>query len=235
MNNELICSLYQKLAEELKKQIDNGVLKENEKLLSEIELSKKYSVSRITVRKAMEILVDGGYVTKHQGIGTFVASRKLNRINGRGMGFTDVCECDGKVASSDLLSVEWMSATVTLSQHLCVEEGERIIRIRRVRNCDGVPVMIEINHFSSRFSYLLEQNLTQSIYSILRSHGDIPKHGTKTVEVGYATSEEAEYLKMTKGGVLLILKDTVLDDGGQVTNYCRQIINPERYKLTIMS
>ena len=76
MNSEMVFPLYQKLAEDIKRQILDGTLKENEKLPPELELSKEYSVSRVTVRKAMEILVDGGYVKKHQGIGTFVAAEK---------------------------------------------------------------------------------------------------------------------------------------------------------------
>mgnify|MGYP000985128762 CR=1 FL=1 len=56
MNNEPALPLYKKLAEDIKNQISEGVLKENDKLPTELEFSKKYSVSRITVRKAMELL-----------------------------------------------------------------------------------------------------------------------------------------------------------------------------------
>ena len=55
MKSQPILPLYQKLAEDLKSQIEDGSLKENEKLPSELELSQEYSVSRITLRKAMEI------------------------------------------------------------------------------------------------------------------------------------------------------------------------------------
>lgn len=56
-------------------------LKEDDRLGSEQDISREYNVSRITVRKAFEILADEGYVTKRQGIGTFVSARKLNNFN----------------------------------------------------------------------------------------------------------------------------------------------------------
>jgi GntR family transcriptional regulator len=235
MNNEPALPLYKKLAEDIKNQISEGVLKENDKLPTELEFSKKYSVSRITVRKAMELLADDGYITKHQGIGTFVAAKKLNRINDKSMGFTDVCESEGKVASAELISLEWTTASVAISQHLCIEEGARVLRISRIRKCDGIPVMIEDNYFSSKYSYLTEQDLSKSIYAILRNNGDIPQHGTKTVEVGYATANEAELLNVREGSVLLLLRGKATNAAGEVIHYCKQSVNPDRYKLTIIT
>lgn len=233
MNSEMVFPLYQKLAEDIKRQIADGTLKENEKLPPELELSKEYSVSRVTVRKAMEILVDGGYVKKHQGIGTFVAARKLNRIHDKGMGFTDICETEGKTPSAELISAEWITATVPMAQHLNIEEGERVLKISRIRRIDGVPVMLEVNYFSSQYSYLMEQDLTKSLYATLRAHGDMPNHAVKVVEIGYVTPEEAEYLNMSAGSVTLIMQETVTNDAQEVIHYCKQVVNPERYKLTI--
>jgi GntR family transcriptional regulator len=233
MNSEMVFPLYQKLAEDIKRQIADGILKENEKRPPELELSKEYSVSRVTVRKAMEILADGGYVKKHQGIGTFVAARKLNRIHDKGMGFTDLCETEGKTPSAELISAEWITATVPMAQHLGIEEGERVLKISRIRRIDGVPVMLEVNYFSSQYSYLMEQDLTKSLYATLRAHGDMPNHAVKVVEIGYVTPEEAEYLNMSAGGVTLIMKETVTNDSQEVIHYCKQVVNPERYKLTI--
>lgn len=229
----MVFPLYQKLAEDIKQQIADGILKENEKLPPELELSKEYSVSRVTVRKAMEILADEGYVKKHQGIGTFVAARKLNRIHGIGMGFSDMCQAEGKIPSAELLGAEWIKASVAMGQHLNIEEGDRVLKISRIRKSDGIPVMLEINYFSSRYAYLMEQDLTKSLYATLRAHGDMPNHAVKVVEIGYMIPEEAEYLNMAPGSVTLIQKETVSNDDREVIHYCRQVVNPERYKLTI--
>ena len=80
MNKHSATPLYQQLVDSIKEQILSGKIKEGDKLMTEQEFSEAYNVSRITVRKAMEMLSDEGIVVKKQGIGTFVASKKLNRV-----------------------------------------------------------------------------------------------------------------------------------------------------------
>ena len=76
-NNKM--PLYLQLADILRTEIVNGVLKENEKLVTEMELGEKYKVSRITVRKALEILEEEELLIRKQGLGTFVTGKRLVR------------------------------------------------------------------------------------------------------------------------------------------------------------
>ena len=64
MNKNSMIPLYQQLAEEIKEQIVSGKLMPRERMLTESEFSKEYELSRITVRKAIEYLVDEGYVVR---------------------------------------------------------------------------------------------------------------------------------------------------------------------------
>ena len=93
-------ALYQQLINEIKESIQAGELKPGDRLMTEGEFSKEYDVSRITVRKAIEVLVEEGILIKKQGIGTFVADKKLIRDASIFMGFTESCRQDGKVPSS---------------------------------------------------------------------------------------------------------------------------------------
>ena len=106
MNKNSMIPLYQQLAEEIKEQIVSGKLMPRERMLTESEFSKEYELSRITVRKAIEYLVDEGYVVRKQGIGTFVADKKLRRVlNNQINSFTEISEQSGGIASADLVSV----------------------------------------------------------------------------------------------------------------------------------
>ena len=62
---------YYDLMEDLRKQIVSGKIKPGEKLPSENELSGTYQVSRQTVRKALQILQNEGYIYAEHGRGTF--------------------------------------------------------------------------------------------------------------------------------------------------------------------
>lgn len=67
---------YQILAEALREEILSGKLANNDKLCTEKELMEQYSVSRQTVRHAISILEEEGYVRSRQGSGTFVLPRR---------------------------------------------------------------------------------------------------------------------------------------------------------------
>lgn len=235
MNKNSSVPLYQQLADMIKQQIKNGELKEDDRLMTEFELSETYKISRITVRKAIELLVNDGYVVKKQGIGTFIAAKKLNRVMDRTISFTEICEYDGKVASTDVLSIEWTKASLLVSQQLQISEGDRVLRTVRLRKSDGVPVMLEESFFSSRYAYLMSEDLRNSLYSILRNHGVEPSHGVKTVEICYAMDDEVEYLHVEKNRALLLQYDTVMDQNGERIHFSRLVTNPERYKLTILT
>lgn len=235
INKEYSTPLYQQLVDSVKAQIRDGILKEDDRLGSEQDISREYNVSRITVRKAFEILADEGYVTKRQGIGTFVSARKLNNFNeGQMRGFTEMCIKDGKVPSSELISAGWVSNLPSISHHLHVPEEEPILRVLRVRKCDGVPVMVEDSYFPKRFSYLMSEDLCGSTFEIFRRHGTKPSHFSKIMDICYATKFEAQKLEVRERQALLLQKDMAFDQNGDAIHYTKLVINPERYKLTII-
>ena len=68
LNKNSSVPLYQQLVDEIKSQIDSGILKENDRIMTETELSDAYEVSRITVRKAISVLVDEDYLVKQHDV-----------------------------------------------------------------------------------------------------------------------------------------------------------------------
>lgn len=235
MNKNSAIPLYQQLVESIKEQIVTGRLREGDKIMTEQEFSEAFNVSRITVRKAMELLAEEGIVVKKQGIGTFVASKKLNRVLDSVMSFTETCEMNGSKASAELVSLGWEKASVSVAKNLGVREGEKVFYIRRIRSIDEWKVMLEDNYFSDKYSYLLSEDLSGSLYKILRNHGTIPMHAIKTVNICFPTKKEQEALEVPEGQPLLLHKDIVMDADRNVIHYTKLIINPEHYTLTIVS
>ena len=68
-------TLYKSIYKELKKKIIDGVYKIDDCLPSEEVLTKQYFTSRITIKKAMELLVNEGYIVRHPGRGTYVSDK----------------------------------------------------------------------------------------------------------------------------------------------------------------
>ena len=98
--------LYQQLADEIRQEIAGGKLKPGDKIMTEAEFSKAFHVSRITVRKAIDQLVEDECVVRRQGLGTFVAEKKLHRVmKNQVVSFTEMSELSGSVPSAELVSV----------------------------------------------------------------------------------------------------------------------------------
>ena len=164
MNKNSIVPMYQQLADTIKEQILSGELQDSDKLMTEAELGENYHVSRITVRKAINVLAENGYVTKKQGIGTFVTTNKLNRVlKNKILSFTEICEAEGKKASAEILAVEWGKASAKVARKLKLQKDENILRIVRLRKNDGKVVMLEETCLPSKYGNITEENL--NVYS----------------------------------------------------------------------
>jgi len=235
LNKDSSVPLYQQLVNEIRNQILTGTLKANDRLLTEIELSKEYDISRITVRKAIEMLVEEEILVKKQGIGTFVAEKKLTRSVNGFMGFTQSCETEGRKTGTKLLRADLIDPTLTDIEQLHLEENEKVIRIVRLRSCDDVPVIIEENHFPQKYAFLLGKDLNASLYGILAESGIAMVRGVKNIGVCYANEEEKEMLGVELNAALLLIKDVAFDSEGNPVHTCKSISNPARYSITVMT
>lgn len=230
-NNKM--PLYLQLADILRTEIVNGVLKENEKLLTEMELGEKYKVSRITVRKALEILEEEELLIRKQGLGTFVTGKRLVRSSNLLMSFSQNCIMNGQRPGTKFLSADIVKAMPKDVKLLHVQEDEQVIRIRRLRYCDDIPVMIEENHFPSKYAYLLSEDLNKSLYQTLSEHGVAVKKGTKRIGICYATKEEAKELEVKESEAMLFIQDTCIDDKGDPVYYGKNVVNADRYSYIL--
>lgn len=225
--------LYLKIAEDIKKKINEGVFPPNTKLPTEFEFEKMYGVSRITVRKALELLVDDEILIRKQRIGTYVMEKKISRNLNQPMSFTKSCLANGNEVSTELLSAELVKGREADLESLSLQKDEYILVIKRLRFCNGVPVMLEENHFSKKFAFLLSEDLTGSLYDILERYGIFPSNSRKVIGVCYATREEADFLSIKEGSALLLSKDVVYDKDGKPVYRGKEIINAERFEYTI--
>lgn len=230
--------LYQQLSDEIKAQITGGKLKAGDRLMTEAEFSQQYEVSRITVRKAIELLVDEGYVMRKQGIGTFIAEKKVRRVvdsDNLVRSFSETCRMNGQEPSSELLSVEWLVPEVAVQHRLHVGEDEKVLKIVRLRKVDGIPVMVETNYYPRRMDFLLRENLTSSTYEIFREHGFIPTHAVRTVQICYATLEEAKLLGVEERQPLLLQSEETTDQNHQILHCSKVVVNSQHYRLTVIT
>lgn len=138
--------LYFQLYDILLNQINSGVYKPGELLPTENELIERYQISRVTVRRAMDMLYNDGLVLKRRGYGTCVLPKKVEQTMQRVLHFSEEMEKKGYSTSTNMLSNEMLPANKKISLALKVPEGTPLIRVVRLRYANGVPLCLESAH-----------------------------------------------------------------------------------------
>ena len=124
---------YYKLKEYLKQEILMGRIKPGEQIPSENALAEKFSISRHTVRKAISILVNSGYLHSEHGRGTYCTDRSIKRNNSRNIGvittyiseyiFPKVIQGIDSVLSKNGYSIILKSTNNDIAnEYLCLED-----------------------------------------------------------------------------------------------------------------
>jgi GntR family transcriptional regulator len=138
--------LFQQIVEDMRGNIEAGRYVPGGIIPSERELSEHYSVSRVTVRRAIKELVDMGILSKKQGKGTFVSAAPLERKitqTPEVLTFAQMCEAAGKQPGTRVMRVDEIMGDQRDLEFLGLPKGSNLLRIQRVRTADEMPVMLE--------------------------------------------------------------------------------------------
>lgn len=127
---------YQQIADELRSQLDSGELGTGGLLPSEADLSARFSASRVTVRRALEVLRDEGLVGSRQGFGWFVASDPLRQSLGRLGTIEGQLAREGVSSTRKVLDFRFIKAPARVQEVL---GAETVLRVRRLNLADGEP------------------------------------------------------------------------------------------------
>ena len=142
---------YQQLYAILRKEIVDGRWLPGDMLPSETELIEQFEVSRITVRQALEMLVNDGLIFRRRGRGTFVAVPKIEQGLSRIVSFTEDMRRRGLHPGTEILAAGLESADQDVADKLQISEGEELVHIERLRLADAEPLSIEISHLVHRY------------------------------------------------------------------------------------
>ena len=225
--------LYKQLEKYIRSAIVSGELKPGDKIETEEELSERFSVSRITVRNAISLLVEDGYLIKKQGKGTFVCQPKMERDLISMANFSLICEINGVRAGSKMISMEMVKATPSDTRDLQIPDKSRVLSMKRVRYAGNDAVMIEKNYFPESYSFLLKEKINNhSLYKLLKEkYNSIPTSSNKTIEITVASREDAMLLHIPYGSPLFHIRGIVYDQNGKPLHRSEQLLLGDRFKF----
>jgi GntR family transcriptional regulator len=163
---------YQEIAEDIHKNIVNGKYKLGEQLALEKEMCVHYGVSRITIKRAVDELVNMGLVVKRRGSGTFVKSidnkefRELS-IAQQFTGFSEVYR--DKNIHTELIRFDIVRPTEMVAEKLQITTEDFVYNIIRVRHVDGKPIVVEYTQMPIQLILGIKKEILEnSIYAYIQ-------------------------------------------------------------------
>ncbi|UOQ43002.1 GntR family transcriptional regulator [Halobacillus salinarum] len=180
--------LYLQVIEQIKRDIENGIYQEKQKLPSEFQLSKSLGVSRATLREALRILEEESIVTRRHGVGTFVNPKPVFSSGIEELdSVTGMISKSGMTPGSQYLSAELIEPTEEERSRFAPVEIHNLAKVERVRTADGQPVVYCVDKLPQGLIPLEQVREADSMFGILEQYTgkSISYAVTHIVPIGY--------------------------------------------------
>lgn len=164
MNYKPSIPVYIQIKNDIIKKIQQGKWQENQRISSEQQLIAEYNVGRGTVREAIKLAIDEGYLYIKKGVGTFVSQKNIGIAIEPFVSLTYFIKMRGLELITKVLEEEEMLVSESLSEHTGLEIGSKCLFLKRVRILEDKPIAIEEFYFSEKsLDYLKDYNFTEGI------------------------------------------------------------------------
>lgn len=214
--------LYGKVEDVLASEIGRGVLHPGDRLPSEDQLLTRFAVSRITVRRAIQNLIQRRMVEIRRGLGTYVLAPRISQELTRLTGFVEDMAVHGRKASARVVSKEVVAADSAVARQLRVSKGTYVMRIERVRLADSVPISFDETYLPLDIGKRIVRNdlRIKPIFTLLEEEYGMPLAEAEYVlEAASASIHVAEALAVSEGSPIFRIERTSFTKTGLPIDY----------------
>lgn len=228
---------YQEIAKNIEEHIRANSLKQGDKLPSLEAFVSQYSVSKSTIRKALELLETKGSIYQLRGSGIFVRTLKRRGYIDLGLSRGFKKDLDEFEITTQVLSVEVRVASPEIAANLNIETGKDIYYVKRLQYIHGQPLCVEESHYDkSVIPYMNKEIATDSIFYYLRTGLKLNLGFSDSYfNVGKINKEEAELLELEIGDPALRLESIFHLSSGQAFNYSQTTYNYQQSQFFIQA
>ena len=225
--------MYIKIHNQIKRDVENHVYKEGDRIPAERQLAVKFGVSRMTLRQAIKTLEEEGILERRLGSGTYVASQKVQEKMSGIMSFTEITQANGQIPSSKLISYQIGKPSLSEKERLNLNPDSEVLRMERIRFADETPICYEV----VTIPYHLVENLSKDdisthLYETLNKNGYRIGRVTEHISAAVANENDARLLNAKKGEALITRRQVTELSNGQPFEYTRARYVAERFEFT---
>jgi GntR family transcriptional regulator len=234
LNRSKHIPLYIQLKEELLQNVKEGIWQIEGQIPTEKELMMEYKVGRATVREALSLLVNEGYLYKKQGIGTFVARKYPS------MGFEPLISLTYPLEAMGINHINLILDKKTIvpdKRMLAVMKWKKArpcFYLERMRTKDGIPIAMEESYFDEGFKkYENIYDLTGSLARILVKDLKVTiKKVEQVIVPRVPTDEERDKLKIDDSTLVFDLERWIyIEEDNEPFYYLKFVIPGNFYSL----
>lgn len=224
---------YAQVREQLRRELVDR-LEPGERVPGDAEVQRRFSVSRVTARRAIDDLVAEGILERRRGSGTYLREQPIRQDLYHPSGWTAALRGAGSEPVSLSERIDRLAADDQLCGVLQIAAGAEIFRMVRVVGVRGTPISLITNHLPVRFVPDLDrQGLRDgSMIATLRDHGLDPARVDETVEALPADAEQSEALAIPVGAPVLVITGTVSSPQGKPLLWSRIASRGDRHRYT---
>lgn len=230
--------LYIQIKDTILDYLEHKDVNKNTLLPSERELSELFQVSRMTVRKSLDLLTDDGILFRVPGKGTYTKVSKIEQPLLVLTSFTEAIKQEGYTPGSKLLDLQELTGSDYICQQLGICVASRVIFIKRLRYVDNLPFCLACSYLP----YHLGKDLTEielqneSLYSLFYKKSNVSIKKTKLfIEAIDADKTDALFLTIKSGSSLFYLHGTVKDQNDKIIEYFEVKYRGDKLKFSTES
>lgn len=228
--------LYFQVSRQLEAAIERGELPAGARLENEIGMASRWGLSRPTIRRAVQELVNKGLVVRKRGIGTQVVGPGQVKRQVQLTSLYEDLERLGQQPSTRVLTRRVEPATDVVATHLNVHEGTDVLHLERLRYAQGEPLALMRNWLPCDIGNAItsEQLEARGLYELIRGVGIHMRIASQRIGARAATSAEGRLLGGRKNTPLLTMERTTYDDNGRAVELGIHIYRAESYSFEVM-
>lgn len=227
------------ISNDIRNKILKGEYVANQRLPFEKDLCIQYDSSKMTIKKAVDILVTEGLIIKRRGSGTFVKDlnpEEIERVIMANQFRGTTALYPDKKVSSKILNFSIVQVPEHAAKKLNITSDNFVYDIRRVRYVNDKPVVIEEMYMPiDLIPGIKEKNIKESIYEYLENELHLKiQSAHRTVSVRKATEFEAEKLGLESGDPVAVAEQVGYLDTGNTFEFSISIHRYDEFSVEIV-
>lgn len=246
--------MYRQIADDLRRQIEDGELTPSSQLLTELELREKYNASRNTIRDAIKWLITRGLVETRPGQGTFVVERIVPYVTtltgdpktasgGEGTSHRTEVQARFRKASDSLPQVGIEEAGAQMASELAIAQGTSVVSRHQQRYIDGTPWSLQTSFYpmdlvqNGAVRLIQAGDISEGTVEYLRESAGIKQAGYRdTITVRAPDVNETAFFRLPDDGRISVIEQrrTAYTDGGRAVRLTVSVYPADRNQFSVV-